>query len=586
MVFFENVFVWVEINSGGVYMDYRVMYDKWLGFDEETKGELEGLEEKEIEDRFYRELEFGTGGLRGIIGAGTNRMNKYTVSKATQGFANYILKQKGDRPSVAIAYDSRRFSGEFAREAALVFNANGIITYMFKELKPTPMLSYAVRSLKASAGIVITASHNPKEYNGYKAYWNDGGQVTEEHANGILKEIGIIEYEDIKSMHLSSAVNEGLFNYVPESVEDDYINLVKGLIINHEVISKVSSEFKIIYTPIHGAGNKPVRRALREAGFRNVKVVKEQELPNGLFPTTKYPNPEEPEVFKLALEMAKDYNPDLILGTDPDCDRVGVVVKDNNGEYVVLTGNQTGILLTDYMLSQLIATNKLPKNPVVIKTIVTTELTRSVCENYKVAMIDVLTGFKYIGEKIKEFEESGEYNFIIGFEESYGYLAGTFSRDKDGVVACTLIAEMAAYYKSKGMNLYDGLMEIYKKYGFYREGLKSLTLPGIEGVEKISEIMNKLRNNTPKSISGIKVVKMKDYEEKLEKDCITGVESKIDLPKSNVLQLFLEDGSLITARPSGTEPKIKFYFAAVGVNKGEAEGKIVKMEKEVMDIIK
>jgi phosphoglucomutase len=567
-------------------MDYRVTYEKWLGFNGEIRTELEGLSEKEIEDRFYRELEFGTGGLRGVIGAGTNRMNKYTVGKATQGFANYILKQKIENPSVAIAYDSRRFSEEFAREVALVFNANGIKSYIYKELKPTPMLSFAVRNLKASAGIVITASHNPKEYNGYKAYWNDGGQVTEEHADGILAEIGSIDYSDIKSMELTDAINEGLFNYILDAVEDEYIKLVMGLVINKEIIKKVSSEIKIIYTPIHGTGNKPVRRALKEAGFENVVVVKEQELPDGLFPTTKYPNPEDPEVFKLALEMAKTYEPDLILGTDPDCDRVGVVVKNNIGEYVVLTGNQTGILLTNYMLGQLIESSKLPVKPVVIKTIVTSELTRRVCDNYGVAMIDVLTGFKYIGEKIKEYEESGEHNFIIGFEESYGYLAGTFTRDKDGVVACTLIAEMAAYYKSKGMNLYDGLIEIYKKYGFYKEGLKSITLPGIEGTLKIKSIMDGLRNNTPKEISGFKVVKLKDYDEKIEKDCITGREADINLPRSNVIQLFLKDGSLVTARPSGTEPKIKFYFATVGKDNKEAEEKLVRIEKDMMELIK
>jgi phosphoglucomutase len=364
------------------------------------------------------------------------------------------------------------------------------------------------------------------------------------------------------------------------------MRLVNSLLINRELINRISDDFKIIYTPIHGSGNKPVRRALKEAGFKNVEVVKEQELPNGMFPTAKYPNPEEPQVFELALAIAKESNPDLILGTDPDCDRVGVVVKNNSGEYVVLTGNQTGILLTDYMLGQLIENNKLPVNPVVIKTIVTSELPRRICENYKVEMIDVLTGFKYIGEKIKEFEGTGSHNFILGFEESYGYLAGTFVRDKDGVVACTLIAEMAAYYKSKGMNLYDGLMEIYKKYGFYREGLKSIILPGIEGVEKIKSIMNGLRNNTPKEICGFKVIKMKDYEEKVEKDFNANSIVAINLPKSNVIQLFLEDGSLVTARPSGTEPKIKFYFATVGNSVEEASSKVVEIEKAVMDIIK
>lgn len=568
-------------------MEYRERYEKWLEFDEDARGELEGLSEMEIEERFYRELEFGTGGLRGIIGAGTNRMNVYTVRKATQGFANYILKMGTVNPCVAIAYDSRKLSDVFTREAALVFNASGIKTYVYRELKPTPLLSFAVRSLGATAGIVITASHNPKEYNGYKAYWSDGGQVTEEHAEGILREIGLIGYEDIRTMDFNEALTCGLFNYIPESVEEEYINLVRGLVINRDVIKSVSNEFKIIYTPLHGSGNKPVKRALREAGFRNIEVVKEQMLPDGAFPTVTYPNPEEPAVFKLALEMAKTYNPDIIIGTDPDCDRVGVVVKNNdNGEYVVLSGNQTGVLLTNYMLSQLVYYNKMPVNPVVVKTIVTTELARKVCESYNVEIIDVLTGFKYIGEKIKEFEEKNNKNFIIGFEESYGYLAGTFVRDKDGVIACTLICEMAAFYKSKKMNLYDGLMEIYKKYGYYKEGLKSITLPGIEGATKIKSIMNKLRSNTPKAICGFKVVKMKDYDEKLEKNFLFGSELTIDFPRSNVIQLFLEDGSVVTARPSGTEPKIKFYFAAVGRDNDDAEKKIVMLEKDGLDIIK
>ena len=569
-------------------MDYMNMYKEWLNFDGDTRVELTGLDENDIQDRFYRELEFGTGGLRGVIGAGTNRINIYTVRKATQGFANYIIKQKIVNPSVAIAFDSRNFSEDFAREAALVFNAAGIRTFVYKELKPTPMLSYAVRNLKASAGIVITASHNPKQYNGYKAYWNDGGQVTEEHADGILSEIALLEYKDIKTMELSAAKDLRLFNYIPDSVENEYLELVKGLVINSDIIKKVAEDFKIIYTPIHGTGNKPVRRVLAEIGFKNVEVVKEQELPDGNFPTTTYPNPEEPEVFKLALEMAKTYEPDIILGTDPDCDRVGVVVKNDKGEYVVLTGNQTGVLLTNYMLSQLTENNKLPLNPVVIKTIVTTELTKKVCDNYKVEMLDVLTGFKYIGEKIKEFEQKKDKNFIVGFEESYGYLAGTFARDKDGVVACTLICEMAAYYKSKKMNLYDGLMEIYEKYGLYKEGLKSITLPGMEGVEKIKSIMNNLRNNTPKTICQYRVVKIKDYEELIEKNYLTGEKYNIELPKSNVIQLYLEDGSLVTVRPSGTEPKIKFYFAVVVVakNNNEADEKIKQLTEEIMKVIK
>jgi phosphoglucomutase len=566
-------------------MDYRNMYERWLSFDDDMKNELTGLDEKEIEDRFYRELEFGTGGLRGVIGAGTNRMNAYTVGKATQGLASYILKQGLKSPSVAIAFDSRRFSDVFAREAALVLNANGIKTYTYETLKPTPMLSYAVRSLKATAGIVITASHNPKEYNGYKVYWSDGGQITEEHAEGILGEIASIDYKDIRTMKFDEAVLKELHKYVPSYIEDDYIELVKDLAINTEVINEMSEKLKIIYTPIHGTGNLPVRHVLKELGFKNVSVVIEQEKPDMNFSTVKYPNPEEPEVFKIAIKMAGENGADLIIGTDPDCDRVGVVVKNNEGNYVVLTGNQVGALLTNYMLSQLKRTFKLPEGSVVVKTIVTTELARRICEDYKVELIDVLTGFKYIGEKIKEFKGTSK-NFIIGFEESFGYLAGTFVRDKDAVIASALICEMAAFYKSRGMSLYDGMMEIYEKYGYFVEGLSSITLKGIEGSQRINEIMEELRNSTPVSVAGYKVIKVSDYFRKIETNILTGEKSVIELPKSNVIQLFLEDGGIVTGRPSGTEPKIKFYFAAVGKNLEDAEDRLNRIKDEVLEMIK
>ncbi|TDT52006.1 phospho-sugar mutase [Fonticella tunisiensis] len=565
-------------------MGYREMYERWLTFDEETRKELTGLDEREIEDRFYRELEFGTGGLRGVIGAGTNRMNIYTVRKATQGLANYILKKGIGNPSVALAYDSRRYSDVFAKEAALVLNANGIKTYIYKELRPTPMLSFVVRRLNLTAGIVITASHNPKEYNGYKVYWSDGGQITEEHAKGILKEITSVDYGDIKTIDFERASMDGLYNYIEDEVEEDYIDLVKGLTINKSLIDKMADEIKIIYTPLHGTGNVPVRRVLKELGYKHVSVVKEQEMPDPNFSTVKYPNPEEHEVFTIALEMAKRDGADLILGTDPDCDRVGVVVKNNEGEYVVLTGNQTGALLTYYMLSQLKELNKMPENPVVVKTIVTTELARRICDDFGVEIIDVLTGFKYIGEKIKEFEERGDKNFIVGFEESYGYLAGTFVRDKDGVIASSLICEMAAYYKSRGMSLYDGIMELYERYGYFREDLKSITLKGIEGSEKIKAIMEDLRNNTPKELAGYRVVKVKDYKVGLEKDLLSGDKADINLPKSNVIQLILEDGSIVTARPSGTEPKIKFYFATIGRDMKDSSDKIENMKKEILRI--
>lgn len=566
-------------------MEYRKIYERWLKFDASIREELTGLEEGEIEDRFYKELEFGTGGLRGIIGAGTNRMNVYTVRKATQGFASYILKQGIENPSVAIAFDSRRFSDVFAREAALVLNANGIKTYTYETLKPTPMLSYAVRSLKASAGIVITASHNPKEYNGYKVYWSDGGQITEEHAEGILKEITSIDYEDIKTMEFEKAVFDDLHKYIQPYVEEDYIKLVLDLAINTEVINKMSEELKIIYTPLHGTGNLPVRNVLRSLGFKNVTVVPEQENPDMNFSTVKYPNPEEPEVFQIAVKMAREKGADLIIGTDPDCDRVGVVVKNSQGDYVVLTGNQVGVLLTNYMLRELKRTYKLPEGSAVVKTIVTTELARRICEDYGIEIIDVLTGFKYIGEKIKEFEGTSK-NFIIGFEESYGYLAGTFVRDKDGVIASALICEMAAFYKSRGMSLYDGIMEIYERYGYYVEGLSSITLKGIEGSQRINEIMEGLRSSTPEAIAGYRVVKIRDYLRKIETDVLTGEKNLIELPKSNVIQLFLEEGGIVTARPSGTEPKIKFYFAAVGTDLEDAENKLKRIKADVSDMIK
>lgn len=564
-------------------MDYMKMYNKWLTFGDDVKKELSNLGDEEIKDRFYRELEFGTGGLRGIIGFGTNRMNIYTVRKATLGLANYIMKNSEKNASVAIAYDSRKYSDIFAREAALVLNAKGIKTYIYKELKPTPMLSFAVRNLKASAGIVITASHNPKEYNGYKVYWNDGGQITEEHAAGILNEINKVHYENIEFMDYNDAVKKGFYNFIPDSVGDEYIKLVKKLSINKEAIDYGKDNLKVIYTPLHGTGNKPVRRVLRELGYKNIEVVKEQELPDSNFSTVKYPNPEEPEVFKIALKMAKNEDVDLIIGTDPDCDRVGIVVKDKDGNFGVLTGNQTGTLLTYYVLSQLKELGKMPDNPFVVKTIVTTEIARRICDDFGVEIIDVLTGFKYIGEKIKENE--GKKNFIIGFEESYGYLLGNFVRDKDAVIASSLICEMAAYYKKKGLSLYDALINIYEKYGYYREGLKSLTMKGIEGTQKINSIMENLRINTPKELCGIKVIKVKDYLSKIERDIIHNNEKNIELPKSNVIQLCFEDGSLVTARPSGTEPKIKFYFACCGKSLRDAEEKVDKLEEALMKVV-
>ena len=565
-------------------MEYKKMYERWLGFDENTRKELTGLEPSEIQDRFYKELEFGTGGLRGVIGAGTNRMNVYTVRKATQGLADYIKRQGIENPSVAIAYDSRRCSQLFAQEAGLVLCANSIKVYVYKELKPTPMLSYAVRSLGCVAGIVITASHNPKEYNGYKVYWSDGCQVTEERADGILQCILNTDYSNIMTTSLDKAVGDSLYCNVPQCVEEEYIGRVKELSINKDALRKAADSLKIVYTPLNGTGNKPVRSILKELGFKNVYIVPEQENPDPEFSTLKYPNPEEHDAFTLAIKLAKQENADIIIGTDPDCDRIGVVVKNHEGEYRVLTGNQTGSLLTYYMLSQLKQTGTMPQNPMVIKTIVTTEMARAICEDFGVELIDVLTGFKYIGEKIQE--HIGEKTFLLGYEESYGYLAGSFVRDKDAVIAAALICEMSAWYKLKGMSLYDALIELYERYGYYRESLQSLTMKGIEGSSRIKEIMEELRENTPESIMGIKVVRVKDYLKSLDRNRVSGESSQIKLPVSNVIQLILEDKSMVTARPSGTEPKIKFYFAAIGKSAEEADNKINKLKQAILDMVK
>lgn len=566
-------------------MDYKKMYERWLNFDYNTKSELENLPDDEIKDRFYKDLEFGTGGLRGVIEAGTNRMNIYVVRRATQGIANYILKQNIKNPKVALAYDSRKYSDVFAKEAALVLNANEITTYIYNELKPTPMLSFAVRFLHAAAGIVITASHNPKEYNGYKVYWGDGGQITDEHAREISDEIKKVDYEEAKTIEMDKAILEGRFNFVPSLVEEQYFKEVNSLIINKKVIEDNGDKLNIIYTPLHGTGNKPVRKALSDAGFKNVHVVPSQELPDSNFSTVKYPNPEEHEVFTDAIRIAKEINADLILGTDPDCDRVGVVVKNNEDEYVVLTGNQTGILLTNYVISMKKMQNTMPKNPVVVKTIVTTELAVDICRSYGVKIIDVLTGFKYIGEKIKEFEDNDSGDFLIGFEESYGYLLGTFVRDKDGVIACQMISEMTAYYKGRGMSLYDGLSEIYKKYGYCLEDLKSITFKGMEGSKKIKSIMENLRNDTPKSVAGIDVVNVKDYKKKVEID-VDGNTKTITLPEADVIQLVLKDKSMVSIRPSGTEPKIKFYFSSRGKDIDEARANIERIEEDILKITK
>ncbi|MHB1394355.1 MAG: phospho-sugar mutase [Clostridia bacterium] len=562
-------------------MSFYERYNRWMtdaAFDEETRKELMAIkdDEKDIEDRFYKDLEFGTGGLRGVIGAGTNRMNKYTVGRATQGLANYILKKKVENPSVVIAYDSRRFSYEFAIEAARVLNANGIAAYVFSELRPTPELSFAVRELKATAGIVVTASHNPPQYNGYKVYWSDGGQVVYPIAEELIAEANSIQdFSEIKCMDECDIKKKGLLRFLGTSMDDRYIERVKSLALNADVVKEMGDNFRIVYTPLHGTGNLPVRRALEETGFSSVTVVPEQEQPDQDFPTVKYPNPEEHEAFTLAIELAKKQAADIIIGTDPDCDRVGVVVKNTQGEYVVLTGNQTGALLVDYILGSLHKQGSLNEKSTIINTIVTGKLGEKIAESYSVGTISVLTGFKYIAEKIKEFESSGR-EFIFGYEESYGYLAGTFVRDKDAVMTSMLICEMAACYKKKGMTLYEGLMELYRKYGYYKESLTSMTFKGKEGMEEMVKLINTLRNNPPKEINSLKVLEIRDYLD---------YKGPIKLPKENVLQFVLEDKSWFCIRPSGTEPKLKIYFSVIGESSDIADARMAGLRADVQVLI-
>lgn len=554
-------------------------FHEWINnayFDKETKQELLGIKdnEEEINSRFCKNLEFGTGGLRGIIGAGTNRINKYTIRRATLGLANHIINiygEEGKSKGVVIAYDSRYKSKEFCEETAKTLAAYGIKVYIFDSLRPTPELSFAVRYLNCIAGIVITASHNPPEYNGYKVYWSDGGQICLDKANEIINEINKIDdYSIIKTVDID---NE-LITILDNEVDDEFIKAVKKQVINQDIINKVGKDIKIIFTPIHGSGNIPIRRVLNEVGFKNVKVIKEQELPDPNFSTVKYPNPEEKEVFNIAIEMAKNDGVDVIMGTDPDCDRVGVVVKDNNGKYIVLNGNQVGSLLVDYVISNNLDKIKTMKNPTIIKTIVTSELGSIIAKSYGVDSVDTLTGFKFIGEKINEYEVSNEKTFIMGYEESYGYLIGTHARDKDGVVSALLISEMVAYYYSKGMTLYDGIMNIYDKYGYYMEELKSITLKDYDGMKKIDAIMDYFRCYNLPSIYDINIVNIIDYKKGIN-----------DLPKSNVLKFILEDESWIAIRPSGTEPKIKFYFGVKSDSLEKSNTKLKNIISYINDIV-
>lgn len=565
-------------------MDFMDKYNLWLDsqeIDNEIKEELLSIKGnvKEIEDRFYKDLEFGTGGLRGKIGAGTNRMNKFTVAKATQGLAEYV-KDNGELSAV-IAYDSRHSSPEFAKTAALVLAANGIKAYLFESLRPTPELSFAVRHLKANAGIVITASHNPPEYNGYKAYGPDGGQQVPEVANKVIEKISQVkDFSDVRIMDEQEAFNKGLISIIGKEIDDIYIEQVKDLSLRRDV----DKDINIIYTPLHGTGNIPVRRVLKELGYNNVHVVKEQELPDPNFSTVGYPNPEDPKAFKLAIELAQKVNGDMILGTDPDCDRVGVVVKDNNGKFIVLNGNQTGALLLDYILSN---RTDIPSNAIIIKTIVTSELGRVVAKHYGVDTIDTLTGFKYIGEKIKEFEQSKKHSFQFGYEESFGYLTGTFVREKDAVIASMLICEMAAYYKTKGLNLHQALMQLYERFGYYVEELFSINLEGIEGKRKINTIMDSFRKDYSEEIEGLRLAKVYDYlSSKISDVRRLSEDSFINLPKENVLKFIFEDSSWYALRPSGTEPKLKIYISANGKSHDIAYNKLKAIEKDVKDRIK
>ena len=571
-------------------MKYLEEYKNWCNipiFDEKIKNELKEIEnnEKEIEDRFYKSLEFGTAGLRGIMGAGTNRMNKYTIMKATQGLANFIIKEKGQNKGVAIAYDSRNMSKEFSKYSALCLNANGIKTYVFDSLRPVPELSFAVRKLGCIAGIMITASHNPPKYNGYKVYWEDGAQITSPKDKQIIAEVNNVEdYEEIKIITKQEAVEKGLYNVINKEVDNAYIEELKKQVLNLDIIKKVGKDLKIVYTPLHGTGNIPVQRILKELGFENVYVVPEQEKPDGNFPTVEYPNPEDKKAFKLAIELAKRVNADIVLATDPDADRLGVYAKDSKtGEYMSFTGNMSGMLIAEYLLSQRKEKGILPKNGAMITTIVSTNLAKAIAKEYNLKIFEVLTGFKYIGEKIKQFEQTGEYTYEFGFEESYGCLIGTHARDKDGIMAVTSLCEAAAYYKNKGLTLWDQMIKIYEKYGYYKEEAVSITLEGIDGAEKIKEMMEQMRINPYSKIGNYNVLKFRDYKKEIIKDLKTGEETKTDLPNSNVLYYELENDCWCCVRPSGTEPKIKFYL---GVKSDSIENANCQLEAMKEDILK
>ncbi len=561
-------------------MDYRAIYDQWLQdpyFDADTKAELKGIAEddKEIKERFYKDLEFGTAGLRGIIGAGTNRMNIYVVRKTTQGLANYIRSVGKEGQGVAIAYDSRRMSPEFANEAALCLAANGIKAYIFESLRPTPELSFALRHLKCAAGINITASHNPPEYNGYKVYWEDGAQITPPHDSGIMEQVQkVTDYAQVKTMDKEAAIAQGVYEVIGADVDDAYMAELKKQVLHMDAIQAESKNLKIVYSPLHGTGNIPARRILKELGFENVYVVPEQELPDGEFPTVSYPNPEADEAFELGLKLAKEVDADLVLATDPDADRLGVRVKDNDGVYHTLTGNMSGCLLADYEIGQRKALHGLPEDGVLIKTIVTTNLADAIAKGYGIGLTEVLTGFKFIGQQILGFEQGKKGDYLFGFEESYGCLIGTYARDKDAIVATMALCEAAAYYKTQGKTLWDAMVDLYEKYGYYKDDIQSITLKGIEGLEKIQNIMELLRKEPPAQIGDYTVTAAKDYK--------MGING---LPKSNVLYYELTDDSWVCVRPSGTEPKVKFYYGIKGSSLADADEKSASLGKAVLAMV-
>ena len=573
-------------------MDYKAKYEQWCQdsiFDAETKAELAAIagDEKEIEDRFYKDLSFGTGGLRGVIGAGTNRMNVYTVTKATQGLANYIKKQGGEDKGVAIAFDSRHMSVEFSEKAALCLNANGIKTYRFETLRPTPELSFALRELHCIAGIVVTASHNPPEYNGYKVYWEDGAQITAPKDKEIIAEVNAVtDFASIKMMDRTEAEAKGLFHVIGQEIDDRYMEELKKLVLSPDVIKEMADSLKIVYTPLHGTGNLPVRRVLKELGFTHVQVVPEQELPDGAFPTVSYPNPEDPKAFTLALELAKKTDADLVLATDPDADRLGIYAKDSKtGNYMPFTGNMSGLLIAEYELSTRKETGRLPKDGALVTTIVSSNMAEAIGKEYGIDVIEVLTGFKYIGEQIKFFEQDHSHTFLFGYEESYGCLVGTHARDKDAVVAVMALCEAAAYYKKQGLTLWDQMLKIYEKYGYYKETLVSVTMKGVDGAEKIQNILKQMRENPLKQIGDYKVLAVRDYDADTRLDMETGKVTATGLPKSNVLYYELERGAWCCVRPSGTEPKVKFYMGVKEDSLAQAEAALEGLKDAMTKIV-